>query len=124
LSILLGTGCWLTAAVWYFSLVSSFMMFFRLRLWLEHQGTGDTQRLALTWWQGAILSPHNAWHHWEHHKYPPIPYHKLPQARQRLAGPSLLTLRDLVSVLASAEAIPSGTALKVPAETGTSVREE
>jgi fatty acid desaturase len=119
LSLLLGLGCWLAASVWYFSLVTGFMMFFRLRLWLEHQGTDDTQRLALTWWQGALLSPHNAWHHWEHHKYPTIPYHKLPQARQRLTGPAILTLHGLVASFASAGPIPSGTALKVTPTTGT-----
>lgn len=117
LSALLGLGCWPAASVWYFSLVTSFMMFFRLRLWLEHQGTGDTQRLALTWWEGAILSPHNAWHHWEHHKYPTVPYHRLPQARRRLSGPSIMTLRDLVTSFAGARPIPSGTALKAPVET-------
>src|SRR6202030_3798137 len=84
LSLLLWAGGWPMAAAWYFSLVASFMMFFRLRLWFEHQGTSDTQRLALTWWQAALLSPHNAWHHWEHHKYPTIPYHRLPHAPQCL----------------------------------------
>src|SRR4029077_6669157 len=118
LSLFLFAGGWPMAAAWYFSLVTSFMMFFRLRLWLEHQGTGDTQRLALTWWQGAILSPHNAWHHWEHHKYPTIPYHKLPQARRQLKGPAILTLRDLVGALASTGPIESGTALNRIAETG------
>jgi len=122
--ILLELGAWPVAAAWYFSLVTSFMMFFRLRLWLEHQGTDDTQRLALTWWQGAILSPHYAWHHWEHHRYPTIPYHKLAQARQRLAGPPILTLRDLVASFASAGPIPSGTALKVRAATVTPLPEE
>jgi fatty acid desaturase len=120
LCVLLGLGCWQAASVWYFSLVTSFMMFFRLRLWLEHQGTDDTQRLALTWRQGAILSPHNAWHHWEHHKYPTVPYHRLPQARQKLSGPPILTLRDLVGVLANTESTPSGTALKVSAEAASS----
>ena len=112
LSLLIWLGFWPVAAAWYFSLVTSFMMFFRLRLWLEHQGTDDTQRLTLTRWQGALLSPHNAWHHWEHHKYPTIPYHQLPRARQRLDGPPVLTLRDLLSAFADAHAIPSGTALK------------
>lgn len=116
ISLALWLGCWQAASAWYFSLVASFMMFFRLRLWLEHQGTDDTQRLALTWWQGQILSPHNAWYHWEHHKYPTVPYHKLPKARQLLDGPSVLTLRDLVGSFAKACPIPSGTALKVPAE--------
>ena len=111
-SLLLGLGGWQAAAVWYVSLVTSFMMFFRLRLWLEHQGTDDTQRLALTWWQGAILSPHNAWHHWEHHKYPTIPYHKLPEARQRLDGKPVIELRQLIRDLESSSPVPSGTALK------------
>jgi len=121
---LLAMGGWPMAAAWYFSLVTSFMMFFRLRLWLEHQGTDDTQRLALTLWQAAILSPHNAWHHWEHHKYPTIPYHRLPQVRQRLTGPAILTLRDLTGALASTMPIPSGAALKVPTDTGDSLTED
>lgn len=124
ISILLAFGGWPMAVAWYFSLFTSFLMFFRLRLWLEHQGTDDTQRIALTWWQAAVLSPHNAWHHWEHHKYPTIPYHKLPRARQRLSGPAILTLRDLMNDLASTDMIPSGTALKVVAETGSSLTED
>jgi fatty acid desaturase len=35
ISVLLTSGGWPMAAAWYFSLVTSFMMFFRLRLWLE-----------------------------------------------------------------------------------------
>jgi fatty acid desaturase len=117
ITVLMACGGWPMAAAWYFSLVTSFMMFFRLRLWLEHQGTADTQRLSLTWWQAAILSPHNAWHHWEHHRYPTIPYHRLPQARQCLDGPTILTLRGLIRALATTDAIPSGTALKTVAPT-------
>lgn len=124
LSGLLAFGGWPMAAAWYFSLVTSFMMFFRLRLWLEHQGTGDTQRLTLTLWQAALLSPHNAWHHWEHHKYPTIPYHNLPQARQLLGGPAIMTLHGLMVALGSADTIPSGTVLKVVAETASSLKEE
>ena len=124
IAILLASGGWPMAAAWYFSLITSFMMFFRLRLWLEHQGTDDTQRLSLTWWQGMVLSPHNAWHHWEHHKYPTIPYYRLPRARQRLTGPTVLTLRELIAALASSHAIPSGTALKVSAESGSPAEED
>ncbi len=102
------------AALWYFSLVTSFMMFFRLRLWLEHQGTGDTQRLALTPWQGAVLAPHNAWHHWEHHKYPTIPYHRLPAARRLLSGPAILTLRTLIVALGASPSVASGAPLRRP----------
>ena len=123
-SILLGLGAWPVAAAWYFSLVTSFMMFFRLRLWLEHQGTDDTQRVGLTLWQAVLLSPHNAWHHWEHHQYPTIPYHRLPEARTRLSGPAILTLRDLTGALASTRHIPSGAALKVPPDPGRSLAKD
>ncbi len=115
LCVLLACGLWPIAAAWYFSLVTSFMMFFRLRLWLEHQGTDETQRIALNSWQGAILAPHNAWHHWEHHKYPTIPYHKLPEVRRRLRGPAIFRLRDLIAAFASTPRIASGAALKTPA---------
>jgi fatty acid desaturase len=111
-SVLLACGAWSPAAVWYLSLPTSFMMFFRLRLWLEHQGTGDTQRLALTRFQGALLAPHNAWHHWEHHRYPTVPYHRLPEARRLLSGPAILTLRDLVTTLGECREIASGTPLR------------
>jgi len=111
-SALLAYGGWKAAAIWYFCLPTSFMMFFRLRLWLEHQGTGDTQRIALDRWQGAILAPHNAWHHWEHHKYPTIPYNRLPAARQLLKGPAALTARELVSLLRKSQPVPSGAPLR------------
>jgi hypothetical protein len=78
----------------------------------------------LNFWQAGLLAPHNAWHHWEHHKYPTVPYHRLPQARQRISGPAILTLHDLARALASTRHIPSGTALKVPAETGDSLAED
>jgi fatty acid desaturase len=118
IALLTASGLWWAGLLWYAGLATTFMMSFRLRLWLEHQGTGDTQRVALTPWQGSILAPHNAWHHWEHHKYPTIPYHKLSVARQHLSGPAILTLRNLLDVFAGADAIPSGTALKVAAGTG------
>ncbi len=111
-SALLAWGGWEAAALWYYCLPTSFMMFFRLRLWLEHQGTEDTQRLALTKLQGAILAPHNAWHHWEHHKYATIPYHRLPAARRWLIGPSVVTLSELVEQFVHAWPIASGAALK------------
>jgi fatty acid desaturase len=123
-SALLAFGGWPIVASWYFSLVTSFMMFFRLRLWLEHQGTDDTQRLFLTWWQAALLSPHNAWHHWEHHKYPTIPYHRLPHARRRLSGPAILTLREMIDDFARSRAIPSGTALKTAAKTDSLIADD
>jgi fatty acid desaturase len=110
---LAATGLLWVAVIWYVSLVTSFMMFIRLRLWLEHQGTPDTLRVHLSRWQGALLSPHNAFYHWEHHKYPTIPYHRLPQARALLQGDPPCRLGALIDGFEAAKAIPSGMPLKV-----------
>jgi fatty acid desaturase len=109
---LIASGLGWAAVIWYISLPTSFMMFFRLRLWLEHQGTPDTLRVHLSRWQGALLSPHNAFYHWEHHKYPTIPYHRLPQARALLLGESTRSLGALMDGFETANAIASGTPLK------------
>jgi len=124
ITLFAASGLWGCGLLWYAGLATTFMMSFRLRLWLEHQGTPETHRVYLNFWQAALLAPHNAWHHWEHHKYPTVPYHRLPQARQRLSGPAILTLHDLTSALASIRHIPSGTALKVSAETSDSLAED
>lgn len=121
ITLLAVSGLWWAGLLWYAGLVTTFMMSFRLRLWLEHQGTPETHRLHLNFWQAPLLAPHNSWMHWEHHAWPTIPYHRLALARRRLRGPAILTLRDLVTAFAHADAIPSGAALRVPAETVTSL---
>lgn len=108
----LAMGWWQLPLVWYLALPTSFMMFFRLRLWLEHQGTGETHRLSFTAWQGALLAPHYGWMHWEHHHWPTIPYHRLPQARHLTPGIPCLTLGDLVNFFKTAPNIASGMPLK------------
>ena len=46
-ALLFWAGLWWVSALWYGSLVTAFMMFFRLRLWLEHQGSDLAHRLDL-----------------------------------------------------------------------------
>jgi len=106
-------GIWWLPVVWYGSLATSFMIFFRLRLWLEHQGMVLTQRIHLTPLQGMILSPHKAWLHWEHHRYPALPYHKLERARSFLAvEPTVIDLRKLIENLRKVDFSPSGAVLR------------
>ena len=47
ITLFAASGLWWGGLLWYAGLATTFMMFFRLRLWLEHQGTDDTQRLDL-----------------------------------------------------------------------------
>jgi len=90
------------------------MMFFRLRLWLEHQGTPGTHRLHLNIWQAAILAPHKAWLHWEHHSWMMVPYHRLEALREHIGRKEpVLTLTELLKWYYAAGKISSGTALAV-----------
>jgi fatty acid desaturase len=106
------TAAWPLAGLWYGALLTTFMMQFRLRTWLEHQGSDGTHRLHLGWTARILLSPHNAWYHYEHHHCPSVPYHRLPQLRALLPGEPVLTLRQLMSTYARSGVIASGMPLK------------
>jgi fatty acid desaturase len=107
-ALLLWAGLWWVPALWYGSLVTAFMMFFRLRLWLEHQGSDLAHRLDLKAWEAALLAPHLSWHHWEHHQWPAVPYWKLPELRQLVPGQPLVTLAALIKFYKACPATPSG----------------
>lgn len=108
IAMLAGSGLWWAGLLWYGGLVTTFMMSFRLRLWLEHQGTHETHRLYLNFWQAALLAPHNSWMHYEHHTFPTIPYHRLGDIRKHTAGKPVWTLRELLQWFKTADQIPSG----------------
>jgi fatty acid desaturase len=102
-------GLWWVSALWYVSLLTSFIMFFRLRMWIEHQGTETTQRLHLNWWQGPLLAPHSSWHHFEHHFWPSLPYSALADMRRLTPGVPVQTLSELIARYESFAPVASGT---------------
>ncbi|MGB9154793.1 MAG: fatty acid desaturase family protein [Alphaproteobacteria bacterium] len=104
-------GYWWITLTWYIAIATTFMMFFRFRLWIEHQGTFDTQRIELTWLQAAILAPHKIWLHWEHHRWPTVPYHKLTKARTILSEQTPINLSKLIHNLSHHEFLPSGASI-------------
>ena len=98
--VLFSFGAWWICALWYFSLVTTFMMFFRIRLWLEHQGAPNiAHRLSLTKLEGALFAPHLSWHHWEHHQWPAVPYWNLPKLRALVQTEPCVTLRQVIAHL-------------------------
>jgi len=108
----IATGLWWVPALWYTCLLTSFIMFFRLRLWLEHHGTEYTHRLYLNWWQGPLLAPHLSWHHWEHHYWPSIPYYNLSKLRKLITTVPVMSLNELIKFYEDTPTIQGGTALK------------
>lgn len=112
ISVSVLSGFWWIAVLWYLCLTTSFMMFFRLRLWLEHQGTSETHRLHLNNIEAAILAPHNSCLHWEHHNWPSIPYHNLKKLRKEIDLVPVMNLSDLIDFFGNAPQIKSGEVLK------------
>lgn len=108
IGILIGLNLIWPLIIFYAAIPTTFMLFFRLRLWIEHQGSERTNRLHLNWWQAFLLSPHNGWYHWEHHNWAAVPYHRLPELRKMLPTPEVMTLQQLFSHLRSARETKSG----------------
>ena len=111
ITLVAAAGLWWAGLIWYAGLATTFMMSFRLRLWLEHQGTPETHRLHLYAWQAPLLAPHNSWMHWEHHAWPTIPYHRLAAVRQHDTERPVWTLGELLQWFKQAEHVPSGQAM-------------
>jgi fatty acid desaturase len=53
----------------------------RLRNWSEHVNADLTHRLEGNWCWNYCVAPHNTLYHYEHHKWPSIPYYNLPRSR-------------------------------------------
>ena len=98
--------------LWFAALGTSFWAVFRLRVWTEHIGTAGAHRISVSWWQRWIFVPHNTWVHWEHHRWPSIPCHNLPQARLLNSREPVIPLNKLFDAYQISEKIPSGTPLK------------
>lgn len=106
------SGNVLIALLWYGALLTTFMMFFRLRTWMEHQGSEGTHRIKLSWFEEVILAPHQSWHHYEHHKYPTVPYDRLHKVRELLGEDGIISLTELIKRYLRSPVIPSGKPLK------------
>lgn len=104
----IATGFWEISAIWYSSMLTAFPMYFRLRLWLEHQGTDFVHRLHLNRIEGAVFAPHLAWYHWEHHACPTVPYCKLKDVRDLLPKEPVITLKELINSFMNSPSIHAG----------------
>ncbi len=82
--------------IWNLSMFTSFMAVFRLRMWIEHLGTSDTHRISATWWQEVLYLHMYAKGHWEHHRYPKVPFFNLPKVRKLIGGPPIRSVSEVI----------------------------
>jgi fatty acid desaturase len=87
--------------LWIWSLVAGFWTVFRIRTWTEHvgvepDGKGTSHRFEAGPLSRFLFFPHNTFCHYEHHKWPRIPYHNLPALRELVdQAKPVLPLRSL-----------------------------
>jgi hypothetical protein len=101
-------------ALWITAIATVFWSGVRLRIWTEHLGTLDTHRIGVGPAIGHFLFPHCIGHHWEHHRFPSVPFWNLERLRRALApgvdgAPPIVSLGALVRDFAEARPLPSGT---------------
>lgn len=86
--------------IWVISLLTTFWAVFRVRAYLEHVGVADhgkhtSHRFFTNGLLKPIFFPHNTWCHYEHHLFPTIPFHNLPQLRELLKSDEYKSIRPL-----------------------------
>lgn len=117
-------GCWQAPLLWFGAIVTTYWATFRLRIWIEHMGTNCTHRVWLCWWQRLLFAPHNTWYHYEHHRWPAIPFARLPAARNLDHTVPVVPMQDLLVFFETSDPVPSGQAASMTADSPDSVPEE
>jgi fatty acid desaturase len=103
------TGTLWILAVWVAALFTSFPAVWRVRCWIEHLGTDSTHRVTMASWLSWFIAPHNVYMHWEHHKWPAIPYWNLPRARTLDVSVPITTIWELFRYYGRCRPMKSGT---------------
>jgi fatty acid desaturase len=78
---------WPATALWVAALLTTFWLFFRLRVLTEHVGVAGTRRLRRpSFWCRVLYLPHGTWKHAEHHEDPATPTWALAVGRGQGMG--------------------------------------
>lgn len=73
--------------LWVWSVLTGFWAVFRVRTWTEHidvepAGKESSHRFRVGPLARFFFFPHNTFCHYEHHKWPQVPYYHLPKVRE------------------------------------------
>ncbi len=83
-------------AFWFAAMPTSFWAFFRVRVYHEHHGTAGTYRVHLPFWYRQLFAPHKIWVHYEHHRWPHLPYFQLLKLRALDTSVPVTSVFDLL----------------------------
>jgi fatty acid desaturase len=96
--LLIVSGFWWVIPMWFGGLVTAALAGIRMRLWFEHVGADDTHR----WHLPLLLRPwlpHNIWYHYEHHKFPAVPFYNLPALRRLDDSEPVISLDQVLTLI-------------------------
>lgn len=88
--------------LWYFALATTYFSTIRIQAWFEHSlGDTDTNRYSIPHAGYRLLVPHNIWVHFEHHKFPNVPFYNLEKARKLDQSARIYTFAEMEEALAA-----------------------
>lgn len=86
--------------LWFYSLATTYVSKLRIQAWFEHGlGETNTNRYSLPNPLYRFLVPHNIWVHYEHHKYPGVPFYNLEKLRAMESQPKIYSVREMCEAL-------------------------
>ncbi|MEK7358412.1 MAG: fatty acid desaturase [Bdellovibrionota bacterium] len=84
----------------YYALVTTYFSHMRIQGWHEHSLSESndvmTSRYSLPNPLYRLLMPNNIWLHYEHHKYPNIPFYRLEQVRELDQTAKIFSFEEMV----------------------------
>ncbi len=99
-SLTIWLDCFWVFGVWTWSLLTAFWAIFRFRTWYEHVGLEQagqegTHRFSANPVVRFLFFPHNTHCHYEHHRWPSVPYYNLPALRDLVKERPVLTSNEV-----------------------------
>ena len=99
---------WWVPVLWFTALGTSFWASTLMRVWTEHMGTEETHRIYARPIYRLLFLPHNIWYHFEHHRFPAVPFWNLRRARALDIETPVQSLEALLLSYRGYRFIPSG----------------
>jgi fatty acid desaturase len=105
LALTLWLNCLWIFGLWAWSVVTGFWAVFRVRTWTEHVevppcGKETSHRFSAGRLARFFFFPHNTYCHYEHHKWPQVPYYNLLKIRNIDNSRPIRSLAELFPLVA------------------------
>ncbi len=90
------------AALWGFALCTTYFSMLRIQGWYEHGLTDmSTNRYSLPSPLYRLILPLNIWVHYEHHKYPTVPFYNLEKERMIDHSDRIYQFDEMINAMAN-----------------------